>query len=257
MSVIDTKKWLKETPDQLDICRKLKAYFPHLKTGEITKHLNSFGMYKRIGKLDEWLEKMEKESIYEFVKEEEQKLKEEWNGPNIPIFIFPSDMNNRKIETEYKGRAGLAFHDKLFLFLSLNIVKSNIKSVLIHEYHHVCRISSVSKKEQDFTIIDTVILEGLAENAVREKMGDHHVAAWTTFYTDAQCERFFERIIYPQRDVSIESRNYSQLMYGTGLYPNMLGYAVGYYIVKNYMNQTGKKTIDLLGTPAEEIIKRN
>ncbi|KKI93613.1 hypothetical protein WQ54_03100 [Bacillus sp. SA1-12] len=256
MSIIDTKKWLKETYDQRDICKKLTSYFPQLKEGEIAKYLSSFGMYKRTGILDDWLEKMEKENIYEFVKEEEEKLRKEWNGPNIPIFIFPSDIHNRKIESDYKGRSGLAFHNKLFLFLSLNIIKSDIKSVLIHEYHHVCRINSVSKKEQDFTIIDTIILEGLAENAVREKLGDCHVAAWTTLYTDAQCERFFERIIYPQKELSVDSRNYPQLMYGTGLYPNMLGYAVGYYIVKNYMNQTGEKTINLLSKPAEEIINR-
>jgi uncharacterized protein YjaZ len=251
MSVINTIEWLKDTPNQIDICKKLSTYFTDSNETEIAKYLHSFGMFKGKQKLDKWIDIQEKEKIFSFVREEEKKLRMEWNGPNVPIFIFPCDQNNRKIETEYKGRSGLAFKDKLFLFLSLETLKIDIRSLFTHEYHHVCRLAALKKQEAKFTIIDTIILEGLAENAVREKMGVRNVSSWTNFYSDNQCERFLERIIIPQRDVTRENHKFTQLMFGTGLYPKMLGYAVGYYLVKNYMEQSGKTAKELLGTPAE------
>lgn len=255
MSVIDTIEWLKETPDQMEICKKLCSYFTDFNEVEIAKYLHSYGMFTSNQQVDKWIERTEKENIFDFIKEEERKLKKEWNGPNVSIFIFPCDQNNRKIATDYKGRSGVAFKNKLFLFLSLETKKVDIKSLFIHEYHHVCRLAAIKKQEKHFTILDTVIMEGLAENAVREKLGEENVGSWTKLYSDSQCERFLERIINPKRDVSMESHKFSQLMFGTGFYPNMLGYAVGYYIVKNYMKRTGKKTKGLLGLPAEVFLE--
>lgn len=255
MSVINTINWLKKSPHSKETCKKLCPYFNNLNEVEVGRYLHSFGMYKNHSQMDKWIDRIEKDQILSFVEEEERKLQKEWNAPNISIFIFPCDENNRKIEKEYKGRAGLAFNNKLFLFLSLATDKRDIKSLFIHEFHHVSRLASVNKQEKHFTIIDTVIMEGLAENAVRERLGENDVASWTKLYSDTQCKRFFERVIYPQRETTRDSNKFSQLMFGTGFYPSMLGYTVGYYLVKNYMNRTGKKTKELLSIPAEEFIK--
>lgn len=257
MSVINTINWLKDTPDQIDICKKLSSYFTDLNELKIAKYLHSFGMYKSYKQMDKWIDRTEKEKILAFIKEEEKKLQKEWNGPNTSIFIFPCDQNNRKIEIDYKGRSGIAFKNKLFLFLSLDVKKADIKSLFFHEYHHVCRLAAIKKQEKHFTVIDTIIMEGLAENAVREKLGESNIASWTKLYSDNQCERFLERIIEPQRNVTRESHKFTQLMFGTGFYPSMLGYAVGYYIVKDYMKRTGKKTKELLSLPAEEFFEHS
>jgi uncharacterized protein YjaZ len=256
MSVIDTIKWLKETPKQVDICKKLRPYFNRLNEADIAKYLHSFGMFNSYDQLDKWIETIENEKIFAFITEEERKLQKEWNGPNISIFIFPCDQNNRKIKTQYKGRSGLAFKNKLFLFISLETERNDIKSLFFHEYHHVCRLANLKKEEKNFTIIDTMIMEGLAENAVREKLGEENIAFWTALYSAQQCERFFERMIFPQRDMTRENHKFTQLMYGTGFYPNMLGYAVGYNFVKSFMKQTGKKTTDILSLPSEEFIEK-
>jgi uncharacterized protein YjaZ len=255
LSVIDTVTWLKESSDQIEICKKLRPYFTNINERNIRKYLQSFGMYKSNQRTDKWIERAKKDKLLAFIKEEERKLKAEWNGPNSSIFILPSDENNRKIEIEYKGRSGLAFRNKLFLFLSLDTEKKDIRSLFIHEFHHVCRLAAVKKQEKHFTIIDTVIMEGLAENAVREKLSENEIASWAKLYSDDQCERFLKKIIYPQKDVTRENPKFSQMMFGTGFYPKMVGYAVGYYIVKDYMNKTGLKTKDLLSLPAEEFFK--
>src|SRR5699024_2978860 len=105
-----------------------------------------------------------------------------WNGPNIPIFILPSDQHNRKLQRELSGKSGLTFQDKLFLFISEDTSESELKSLFTHEYNHVCRLSQYPK-EEDYTLLDTIILEGLAENAVRERFGDQATANWTRHYS--------------------------------------------------------------------------
>ncbi|WP_226670578.1 DUF2268 domain-containing protein [Metabacillus litoralis] len=251
MSVIDTVEWLKKATTNQDIYKKLERYFTNMKEDEIAKYLQTFGMYQRSTYLEEWVERIENDQILKYVKRLESMLKEEWGGPDVPIFTFPCEQNNRKIQIEYDGRSGLAFHNKLFLFLSQDVKKNHIKSLFIHEYHHVCRLAVVSKKEKSFTIIDTMIMEGLAENAVREKLGEDSVASWTKRYTEMQCQRFLDRIILPNKEVTRENPKFSQLMFGTGLYPSMLGYSVGYYLVKKYMENSSKKTKQLLAVDAE------
>jgi uncharacterized protein YjaZ len=255
MSVINTTEWLKTTSNQYEICEKLTPYFAKMNAHDISSYLHSFGMYKRSPATQDWIDAIKDKRILTFIKDEEKKLKSEWNGPNVPIFVFPVDVNNRKIEVEYRGRSGLAFHDKLFLFISKDVKKEDIKSLLTHEYHHVCRLAAITKPEKDFTIIDTIIMEGLAENAVREKLGDEAVAEWTKLYHSDQCDRFLERMILPQKKVTRQNPKFTQVMFGTGFYPKMLGYAVGYDLVKKYMEKTKKKTKELLGVKAEDFIQ--
>jgi len=255
MSLINTIEWLKKTPNQLKICEKLIPYFHKMDNREIASYLHSFGMYKHLSNVDKWIEYMTNSQIFSYISKLEKKFKLEWKGPDVPIFIFPIDQTNRKIEREYRGRSGIAFHNKLFLLLSKNVDKDDIKSLFLHEYHHVCRLAAVTKSEEEFTIIDTIIMEGLAENAVREILGEEAVSNWTKFHGSDQCERFYQRIILPQKEVKRDNAIFIQLMFGTGFYPNMLGYSVGYHIVKTIMDETGLKTKQLLGMSTEKIMK--
>lgn len=255
MSLINTVEWLKKAPQQLEVCEKLIPYFHKMNKREIASYLNSFGMYKHLSNVNQWIEHMKKSQIYSYISSLEKRYRLKWNGPDVPIFIFPIDQTNRKIEREYRGRSGIAFHNKLFLFLSQNVHKGDIESLFIHEYHHVCRLAAVTKSEEAFTIIDTIIMEGLAENAVRETLGEEAVSNWTKLYGPDQCERFYQRIILPQKEMKRDHAKFNQLMFGTGFYPNMLGYSVGYHIVKTIMDETGIKTKQLLGMPTEKIMQ--
>ncbi|WP_175638300.1 DUF2268 domain-containing protein [Metabacillus schmidteae] len=256
MSLINTIDWLTKTPQQLEISEKLIPYFNQMNKREIASYLNSFGMYKHTSNINDWIEQMEKKQIVSYVRSLEKKYQHIWNGPDVAIFIFPIDQTNRKIEREYRGRSGLAFHDKLFLFLSKDVLKNDIESLFLHEYHHVCRLATVKKSEETFTIVDNMVMEGLAENAVREIVGEEAVSNWTKLYGLDQCERFYKRIILPHKDIARDHSKFPQLMYGTGFYPNMLGYSVGYHIVKTIMDKTGLKTKQLLGMSSERIMKQ-
>ncbi|WP_257962348.1 DUF2268 domain-containing protein [Bacillus sp. UMB0893] len=256
MTVMNTNEWLDQTADYLKVCERLVPFFNKNKPEEISKYLHAFGMYKRESTGKEIFEKLKKKNVWEFVKKDEAVLKKKWNGPNVPIFILPADAENRKMKYEFGGKSGLAFHDKLFLFLSENSNKE-IQTILTHEYHHVCRLAKDPKKEEDYTLIDAIILEGLAENAVRERMGEELVGSWTKRYSKEQIHQLYNNIIEPNQDLKSDSKKFSQLMFGTGFYPKMLGYAVGYQLVKYYMEITNSNITDLFSVPSEEIVKKS
>ncbi|WP_170289434.1 DUF2268 domain-containing protein [Metabacillus lacus] len=255
MSVIDTAKWLEESCDPEEICRRLRVYFEPLNEYQIARYLSDYGMFNRHTPCSSTLSAFKKHGMWEFIKKEEAYLKNLWQGPDVSIFIFPCDVSNRKIQKEYKGKSGLAFKDKLFLFLSPDCNKKEVSAVFTHEYHHVCRLAKDRKDEEKYTILDTMILEGLAENAVRERFGEKYTASWTAFYTDTQLTSFWLKYFSENNTLDRSDKRFTKLMFGTGLYPKMLGYAVGYFTVKKYMEVTGKKTKDLLSVKSEEVIK--
>ncbi|WP_047983006.1 DUF2268 domain-containing protein [Ornithinibacillus californiensis] len=255
MAVIRTDKWLEKsysTPDKL--FQKLTNYFNHDNSTEIASLLTSHGMYQRPEPNGEnMIQALRNKKIWDIVQQEEKNLKREWDGRNIPIFIFPSNSYNRKIREHYNGRTGLAFQDKLFLFVSEETTEEEIKALFTHEYNHSCRLTHDKIKEKNYTLLDIVILEGLAENAVRERFGTRPLAPWTTYYSDTELEKMWNDLILPSKDLPKSNRKASKLLYGSSFYPDMVGYSVGYYLVKQYMKKTSKRSKELLSLPAQEI----
>lgn len=259
MRVIRTDKWLLDAYDQpLELCEKLKHLFDEdVSAGEIHQHLIVHGMYREpLKNGDELIKELQKRRIWQIVQQEAKELQKEWNGPVIPIFILPADTNNRKLRHEQNGKSGLSFPDKLFLFVSEMNTEKEIRALLTHEYNHICRLSKYSKKEAEYTLLDTVILEGLAENAVRERFGDQYTAQWTAYYSNTQLERICMNLILPNRNTPKSGRKHAQLLYGFGFFPKMAGYCAGYHLVKNYMSKENVPSQDLLGVKSEQIIEK-
>ncbi|MDI5790224.1 DUF2268 domain-containing putative Zn-dependent protease [Bacillus licheniformis] len=69
------------------------------------------------------------------------------------------------MRVEFGSKSGLAFSDKLFCFIGRSS-RSSISAIMTHEYNHVCRLENMPKEEKKMTLLDTIILEGLAEYAV-------------------------------------------------------------------------------------------
>lgn len=256
MAVIRTDLWLEEHDENpSEIFTKLESYFPNASAVEIASYLTWHGMFREpINNQDKMIKQFkERKDIWQLIQKEEQILMKLWDGPNIPIFIFPADRKNPKIMKEQNGKSGIAFKDKLFLFLANDNSNSEIKALFTHEYNHVCRLAHYDKKEEEFVLLDTIILEGLAENAVRELRGEEDLAKWTSYYTSEQLKRMWWRYIFPSRDIPKSHRKHNELLYGLRLLPKKLGYAVGYYLVKEYIDQNHVRSTDLLSLPSETI----
>lgn len=255
MSVIKTDAWLLDSwDDPIKICTKLEKYFHEVSSDEIYRYLVMHGMYPPFLKNGRNLiETLKNNGIWKLIQKEEKKLKQLWNGPNIPVFIFPSDPNNEELRMNFNSKSGLAFSDKLFLFVSENNSKDEIRALFTHEYNHVCRLNKFKKKEKDYVLLDTIILEGLAENAVFEQWSDKYTANWTTYYSDEELKEMWKRLILPLNHLPKQHPRHQELLYGTRLYPKMAGYGVGYYLVKKYVNEQELTSKELLQIPSAEI----
>lgn len=247
MTVIPTDQWLLNEYEQpLTLCEKLKSHFGGAASEEIYEYLTWHGMYRKPStNIKKAINKWQKHNIWKLVQTEATKLQKLWNGPDIPIFIFPSEMSNPKIMRDQNGKSGLAFKDKLFLFLSDQNSDNEIRALFVHEYNHVCRLAKNDKQEENYILLDSIILEGLAENAVRELVGEEYLAKWTSYYTEGQLNQMWKKIIYPNSNIPKNHPKHQEFLYGFRLLPKMLGYCVGYYLVKNYLEEHERTSSDL------------
>lgn len=254
MGVIRTDKWLLNLYHKpIEICEKLKGHFDGALALEIYDHLTLHGMYHPLRNGNEVVNKLQKKKVWEIVQEEKLRLQKVWEGPSIPIFIFPSDKNNRKLKQDFNGKSGLAFKDKLFLFISEDNTEKELRALFTHEYNHVCRLSKFEKNEADYVLLDSIILEGLAENAVRERLGEECLATWTSYYSNEELKKMWNHLVLPNRSILKNELKHQTILYGLRFYPKMLGYCVGYYLVKSYIEATNTTSKDLLNIKTDHI----
>ncbi|MDX8364452.1 DUF2268 domain-containing protein [Cytobacillus sp. IB215665] len=255
MPVISTYEWLDQWYDEPNkLCKKLANLFGGSSERSIYSYLRSFGMYRPSRNGKECIHELKENKVWGIVKKEHQLLQKEWAGEDVPIFIFPADSSNPGLR-EYNGKSGVAFKDKLFLFVSPQNEKNEIRALFTHEYNHVCRLSKYKKNDDSYTLLDTIILEGLAENAVRERLGDKYAAAWTNYYTQDEAQYYWNKIIKPKMHVLRSHRIHDQLLYGHGLFPKMVGYNVGYQLVKSCIDHQGDAIKTLLSFQSNDIVK--
>lgn len=255
MSVISTDEWLLESyDDPIKLCENIQRYFDGASASDIYLHLTIHGMYNRPLKngIDQ-IKRLQEKGIWEIIREQEIKLRKLWNGPNIPIFIFPSELSNRELRQNFNGKSGLSFADKLFLFVSEGNSTNEMKALFTHEYNHVCRLTSYKKKEKDYVLLDTIILEGLAENAVIEQLGTKYTANWVSYYNDTELENIWYRHIFPMSHLPKYLQKHRDILYGMNLYPKMVGYCVGFYLVKRFMRKHKFTSKELLPIESKEI----
>ncbi len=259
VSIEKTNEWMKKASSMEELADRLLHYFKGSFKSEsrsLIEHLQAHGMFRFWPDALQTMASLEKNDIFQAVEQEERILQMRWNGPDVPIFILPVNERNRRIRVEFGSKSGLAFSDKLFLFLSADLPRPSISAIMTHEYNHVCRLENMPKEENKMTLLDTIILEGIAEYAVFERLGEAETAAWTSYYTEKQLRHFQDRFVKPHFELRRhDGRLFSNILFGKGHYPDMLGYAVGYSIVKKHLSARNLKVADVLAFPSEDFIK--
>ncbi|WP_338452813.1 DUF2268 domain-containing protein [Niallia oryzisoli] len=254
MTVIRTDQWLLHSFDNpIEICERLIIHFHDANTSEVYEYLNLHGMYFPFDDGGKLIRKLQNQQVWEIVQNEEQYLQKAWEGPDVPVYIFPSDPFNPLLKREFNGKSGLSFKDKLFLFISENNNEKEIRSLFTHEYNHVCRLSKYPKPEDDYVLLDAIILEGLAENAVDEQVGEEFVSAWASYYSIEELENMWKELVYPNRNCLNTDSKYQDILSGSHLYPKMTGYCVGYFLVKKYLEENSLTSKELLTIESAKI----
>ena len=256
MGIIQTAKWLSRyygRPEQL--CEKFTKYIP-LPKEKLYRFLISKGMYRPVRDGETEVKQLEEKQVWTELAKEYEELKNWLKGPDVPVFILLSDSYNRIVQQEYNGKAGLTMRHVIFLFVCGRNTVEELKALLTHEYHHICRLHQSDKNEIEYTLLDTMVMEGLAEQAVYERHTKTNYAPWTSYFTKEEALYYWERIVKEKQDIKRGTREYDSLLHGFHMYPEMLGYGVGFHIVKDCVKCEEYDTLSLLSMDAVSILNK-
>jgi uncharacterized protein YjaZ len=256
MGIIRTDQWLDAEFDRpVKICEKLEPYFKRQTPKEIYNQLMDFGMYQPSRSARNNLDRMKEQKAWDKVEQLFNKYKDKWDGPDIPVFLFPVAQSGGFFFREVKSKAGVSFPDKMFLFLSHYEDPKEVEALLVHEYHHVCRLRMLNKPMKDYTLLDSIIIEGLAEYAVLKNCGREYLASWCRIYKDKELLIFWEKYLKEQLNTKKHERKHDELLYGVGRLPNLLGYAVGYYVIEHFYKTNNYSTKQSFTNPGVKYLE--
>ncbi|OZT11201.1 hypothetical protein CHN50_17500 [Priestia aryabhattai] len=254
MPIVATLKWTNEK----EVVTRLERYFKGLSKDKFLDVLVGYGMCPPSSTFMSELEKIgERRTLWKKIKRKFELLKHEWGGPDIPVFLLPSNPHNHKMQREFHGRAGVAFTDKIFVLLTTQTTDEEVLSVLTHEYHHACRLMQMKKSDRTITLLDAMLMEGLAELAVNEYCGKVYLAPWTAYYTYEEVKRFWNKYVEEYIKLTPRDKKYDDLLYGHKWYPTMLGYNIGYQMISKISQQFGYNTKQFFQLTSEEILSKS
>ncbi len=154
---------------------------------------------------------------------------------NLSITIRPT--RNLFVKNKLCGIAGYT-PQKDKIILSVYPKTKNWKKIfpitLAHEYNHALAFHYYpNPKTAKFKLIHGIISEGMADNFVEKVIGK--TAPWVSKNSFKIYEKYFSKIkpLLNKKNIDI----YDKTFLGKGDYPLWTGYAIGYCIVKNFLNQ--------------------
>ncbi|WP_243300104.1 DUF2268 domain-containing protein [Bacillus litorisediminis] len=255
MAVIQTDEWFEiKNVTYKDIMDKLPYKSHAISKNELKNILLSHGLHPNFNSAKNLIKILQKKDIWRLIKFYYQKYKRIWEGPNIPIYILPINTNNRSLMKDSNGKSGVAFPEALYLFLSDQPSKKEIEALFVHEYHHICRFHAIRDKVPYLTLLDSLVMEGLAEHAVLDYCGENYIAQWNRMYSEKQLRTWWERWFYPNLSTRKEKKLHDLLLYGRKMFPTMVGYSVGFFLISEFRKEENFSTKAFIGEPAETFL---
>ncbi|MCM3716244.1 DUF2268 domain-containing protein [Halalkalibacter oceani] len=270
MGVVRTDRWLRMYAEQwkkadsvtekVDVARKtlIKPLCDVFQTKDVhalQDHLLQAGLLQPDQPLSsQWLER---EEPWRIVAEQYRALQRKWTGPEVKIYLLPIEERNRFLQDQLGGKMGLTLPEAVILFIHPAIEEEELRVLLTHEYHHCCRLSHTKVTEQEITLLESIVMEGLAEHAVKEEFGSGRTAVWTRYYDRSWSMEWFEKWLKPHLDLPNRKLHYRYL-YGdkrSGI-PLWLGYYFGFRLVATAWDEEAT-TSKLLPCPAEELLAKS
>ena len=189
--------------------------------------------------------------IFKIVKET-MRLLEPYQRKKKYVFVFPC-FDNFTVEN-MNGVGGFCPKKEIiFLFLNLNGKdwEKSLKDSLIHEFVH--SVSEYYLGGEDFNLGEGLIFDGLSENFRKMNFGGNDLLIDAVSKEDAM--NYFEE--FKDKLESNDFDFYMEIFYGTGKYPSWLGYSLGYYLVKEYLEHLNDLDWNiLLRKNPKEILKK-
>ncbi|WP_433748907.1 DUF2268 domain-containing protein [Falsibacillus pallidus] len=253
MMILPTDKWLEMNINKPgEILKKIDGSLDDEK--QFYKYLRSFGMYQPSRGAEECYKKLVEDEVWTKIQAMFKKYKKLWNGIDINIAILPIDVQNRGLMRETRGRSGIAFHDFIYLFFSPQKDDKEYESLFVHEYHHAVRLNHFKKEMGDYTLLDSLMFEGLAEHAVKEYCGKEYLAAWCHSRGEKQLEGYWEKWFKNKLGLKKDEQAHDDILFGRRGYPKLLGYSMGYYLVEQFKKENPFSTAKAIYLPPKKLL---
>ncbi len=155
----------------------------------------------------------------------------------LPWMIIPED-----------GVGGKTYAND-FVVLSIDPDKAaevSVAEMLVHELAHAVRWGK--NPEWSSTLFREMVSEGLAvhmEAEFAKNQPDQTFFLKTILGRSEDENRKMCEKLKP--DFEAEKYDYDEIFFGNDKYPRWVGYSVGYYIVKQYLEKTGKDIFEAIG----------
>jgi len=270
LAIVRTDKWfriycdqwskVKTVHERLSLQRKvlIKPLCDVIETkgpDHLQRYLFQMGLSRPDVILD--LEKWMKRKLWSKAQDQLIYLQKKWSGPDVLVYLLPIEERDLFLMRQLGGKTGMALRDAIILFIHAEIENIELRALITHEYHHICRLSHTNYSDKSIPLLESMIMEGLAEYAVKEELGKSYNAGWTTYYDRDWNHEWFQKWIHPNLTL-IGRKNHHVFLYGDkkmGI-PLWLGYYFGYRLV-NLNVKVSETTCKLFRSHAEELYARS
>lgn len=139
---------------------------------------------------------------------------------------------------------------------------ARMPSALAHETNHNVRYQFI-KWNNNITLGEMLVSEGLAENFATELFGEQLAGPWVSGADMDELREYIKPLIHDALSVQ-GFENITSYLYGDDIaklqsyipvgLPYCAGYICGYHLIKHYLAKTGKSVIEATIIPADEIL---
>lgn len=268
MQQIETKPTLQLLHDFIQLCRvnpTADRYSLFSSVFNLSKEtiemLEFYGMAKvttPIEQLEKHLQTIHQLDFPTYIHDTLQKLISTYCPNQTAQFeLYLLDENDTFGREKLGGVSAIAEYDGTITFIAYpeKKVRQVLESVVFHEFHHVWRIGLLNIKEETETLLDRLVLEGLAEYFVGTHLGLDRQGPYNKVLSEEQAELLWKSHYRDHLLLKGEATN--PYMFGgeKGL-PMWAGYSMGYHLVQWYCDSHPDLTIeDLTALPPEAFIK--
>lgn len=180
-----------------------------------------------------------------------------YDDDTITVALFPSDAENRTVNEKQNGVVGTSLFGNLYIQINPLVegFENWIQYVFAHEYHHTVwgnywfMLHGGTLKNK---FIDSLVIDGEADSFALEQYPDlkpswifnceqDAASLWDNIYSKLALEQNvdYEKYMFGSRESNI---------------PWCAGYAVGYWLIQNYLHRTQKRIIDILEVKPEDML---
>lgn len=254
MSIEKTELWLDEHfDDPIKICSRLASSSNKKDAAELYDYLVSFGMYQPNPIAKEMFHRLKAEDSWSKVENIYVKYKTKWSGPDIPVYIFPLK-KTRFAKIDHKS--GVSFKNKMFLFLTPSLAEKELEALIVHEYHHICRLKYLAKPYHEFTLLDSILMEGFAEYAVTKFCGKNYNAKWISYYNNEELDYYWKKYFMKNLQAKKSEPIHDAILFGKGRFPDLIGYAAGYRLINLLYKKKSFTFRETFTIKEDEVMKR-